>query len=121
MEITEGHLSVANAAGSHVPPALAGRDSDVETSSSFSDENRAAVVASSAIPSTQLQPPQQSTTTTVTSVSSPAASHGVAGDVLHKEAVKCLSRTSQSSGQSRSICFTVNAVSHFGWSSPESR
>jgi len=41
-----------------------------------------------------------------------------------EEAVKYLSRTSRSSRQSRSICFTVNTVSHFvhiGWSSPESR
>jgi len=82
MEITEGHLSGADVARSHVPPEVAGRDSDVETSSSFSDENMAAVVASSAIPShsTQLQPPQQSITTAVAPVSSPAASRGVAGD-----------------------------------------
>jgi len=38
IERTEG-LSVADAARSHAPPELAGRDSDVETSSSFSDEN----------------------------------------------------------------------------------
>jgi len=63
----------------HVPSELAGRDSDIETSSSFSDENRAAVVASSAIPSTELQPPQQSTTTTVAPVSSPATPWDAAG------------------------------------------
>jgi len=36
--------------------------------------------------------------------------------------VKYLSQTSRGSGQIRSICFTVNTVSHFvhiGWSSPE--
>jgi len=38
-----------------------------------------------------------------------------------EEAVKYLSRTSRISGKSKSICFTVNTVSHFvhiGWSSP---
>ena len=76
-ERTEG-LSVADAARSHVPPELAGRDSDVEASSSFSDEG-AAVVASGAIPShsTQPQPLQQSITTAP--VSPLAASRGVAG------------------------------------------
>jgi len=73
-EQTEGHLVDAEAVRSRVPLELAGRDSEVETGSSFSDENRAAVVASHST-----QPPQQSTTT-VARVSSPAASHGVAGD-----------------------------------------
>ena len=66
--------SDAEAARSRVPLELAGRVSEVETGSSFSDENRAAVVASHST-----QPPQQSTTT-VARVSSSAASHGVAGD-----------------------------------------
>ena len=73
VEQTEGH-SGAEAARSHVPLELAGRDSELETNSSFNDENRAAVVASH---STQLQQLQQ---TTVAPVSSPAAFHGVAGD-----------------------------------------
>ena len=70
---TEGQND-AEAVPSRVPLELAGRNSEVETGSSFSDENRAAVVASHST-----QPPQQSTTT-VARVSSPAASHGVAGD-----------------------------------------
>ena len=74
VEQTEGHSGGAEAARSHVPLELAGRDSELETNSSFNDENRTAVVASH---STQLQQLQQ---TTVAPVSSPAASHGVAGD-----------------------------------------
>ena len=74
VEQTEGHVVDAESVRSRVPLELAGRDSEVETGSSFSDENRAAVVASHST-----KRPQQSTTT-VARVSSPAASHSVAGD-----------------------------------------
>ena len=83
IKITERHLSGAEAARSHVPLELAGRDSEVETNSSFNDENRAAVVASSATPPMQdvvstVHQLRQSPITT-TEFTAPATFHGVAG------------------------------------------